>query len=136
MACLASIRRHLSDGGKLVLDLFNPSIPFLAEKTPTEPGLLEFRMPDGRSVRWLDRVLTRDLHRQVQDVEFLYEITHPDGRSEQQVERFPMRYFFRYEVEHLLARAGFKTEALYSDYDRSSYGAKYPGELIFVARKA
>jgi hypothetical protein len=25
---------------------------------------------------------------------------------------------------------------LYADYDKSSYGEKYPGELIFVARTA
>jgi hypothetical protein len=26
-------------------------------------------------------------------------------------------------------------EALYADYDKSPYGSKYPGELIFVARR-
>ena len=41
-----------------------------------------------------------------------------------------MRYLFRYEVEHLLARCGFEVEALYADYDKSPYGSKYPGELI------
>jgi hypothetical protein len=41
----------------------------------------------------------------------------------------------RFEVEHLLARCGFEVEALYADYDRSPYGSKYPGELIFVARR-
>ena len=39
------------------------------------------------------------------------------------------------EAEHLLARCGFKVEALYADYDKSPYGSTYPGELIFVARK-
>ena len=46
-----------------------------------------------------------------------------------------MRYLFRYEAEHLLARCGFAVEALYADYDKSPYGSKYPGELIFVARR-
>ena len=44
-----------------------------------------------------------------------------------------MRYLFRFEAEHLLARCGFEVEALYADYDRSPYGSQYPGELIFVA---
>lgn len=47
-----------------------------------------------------------------------------------------MCYFFRYEAEHLLARAGFGVENVYADYDRTPYGTKYPGELIFVARQA
>jgi hypothetical protein len=46
-----------------------------------------------------------------------------------------MRYLFRYEAEHLLVRAGFEIMALYGGYDRSPFGATYPGELIFLARK-
>jgi SAM-dependent methyltransferase len=30
---------------------------------------------------------------------------------------------------------GFRVEQLYSDYDKSPFGAKYPGELLFVASK-
>jgi hypothetical protein len=48
---------------------------------------------------------------------------------------FPMRYLFKFEVEHLLARCGFKVEHVYADYDWSPYGSKYPGELIFVAKE-
>ena len=46
-----------------------------------------------------------------------------------------LRYFFRYEVEHLLARCGFEVENLYADYVRTPFGEKYPCELLFVARK-
>ena len=35
-----------------------------------------------------------------------------------------------------LQRAGFAVEHLYAGYDRSAYGSLYPGELVFVARKA
>jgi hypothetical protein len=43
-----------------------------------------------------------------------------------------MRYFFRFEAEHLLARAGFQIEHLYAAADKSPYGSRYPGELFFV----
>jgi hypothetical protein len=46
-----------------------------------------------------------------------------------------MRSVFRFEAEHLLERAGFTLERVYSDFDRSPYGSHYPGELIFVARR-
>ena len=71
----------------------------------------------------------------MQDVELIYYVTHPDGRQERLVHSFPMRYLFRFEAEHLLARCGFEVEALYADYDKSPYGSQYPGELIFVAVK-
>ena len=70
------------------------------------------------------------------DVELIYDITHPDGRQERQIHAFQMRYLFRYEAEHLLARSGFVVDRLYAGFDRSEYGSIYPGELVFVAQKA
>lgn len=64
-----------------------------------------------------------------------YYVTHPDGRQERLAHRFLMRYLFRYEAEHLLARVGFSVESVYADFDRSPYGSKYPGELIIVAKR-
>jgi SAM-dependent methyltransferase len=137
IACLRCIHRHLADNGHFILDLFNPSLTFLAQNLTGEEhdDGPEFTLPDGRRVQRRSRVVKRDVFRQYQDVELIYFVTHPDGRAERLVHAFPMRYLFRYEVEHLLARCGFKVEALYADYDRSPYGSKYPGELIFVAKK-
>ncbi len=138
LACLACIHRHLAGGGKLILDVFNPSLPHLAGKQDLDDLLgeePEFTMPDGRRVVRRHRVVSRGLFNQVQDVESIYYVTHPDGREERLVHRFQMRYLFRFEGEHLLARSGFQVEELYADYDKSPYGSKYPGELIFVARK-
>ncbi len=138
LSTLAAARRHLVEGGRLILDLFNPSLSYLVdEKRLGEFGEEpEFTMPDGRRVLRRARILSRDLSQQVQDVEMLYDVIHPDGRRERITESFLMRYLFRFEAEHLLVRSGFVVEAVYADYDRSAYGTKYPGELIFVARKA
>ncbi len=137
LACLDCIRRHLETGGKIILDIFNPSLKALAnqptgEEMAEEPG---FSMPDGRQVVRRHKVASRDLANQIIHSELVYYITHPDGRKERLVQAFPMRYLFKFEGEHLLARAGFKVEQVYADYDKSPYGSKYPGELIFEARK-
>ena len=94
----------------------------------------EFSLPDGRKVIRRHTVVSRDVANQINYVELVYYVTHPDGRQERLVQAFPMRYLFRFEAEHLLARAGFAVEQLYADYDKSPYGSKYPGELIFVAK--
>jgi SAM-dependent methyltransferase len=135
--CLNAIHRHLVPGGKLILDLFNPSIKFLAvdnvgEEMGDEP---EFEMPDGRKVLRRFRIIRRDFFEQIQDVEIIYYIAHPDGRKEESVHAFPMKYIFRWEAEHLLVRCGFEVEALYAGYDKSAFGSKDPGELVFVAVK-
>ncbi len=94
-----------------------------------------FEMPDGRSVTRSFKVSDPDRFAQVNQIDLIYDVTHPNGRKERQVHSFRMRYLFRYEAEHLLARSGFTVEQLYAGYDRSAYGSTYPGELIFIARK-
>ena len=137
LSCLESIRKHLVDGGTLILDLFNPSLDALVdqpvgEEFGDEP---EFCMPDGRRVIRRHRLLTHDRPAQSTQVELIYYVTHPDGREERLVQGFWMRYLFRFEAEHLLARAGFDVQHLYAGFDKRAYGSTYPGELIFVARK-
>lgn len=138
LACLATIRRHLAAQGTMVLDLFNPSLPYLVDDRFLEDFNREpaFTMPDGRKVLRRHHILGRDFFNQTQDVELIYRVTFPDGREDRLVSRFTMRYLFRYEAEHLLIRSGFEVEQVYADYDKSPFGSKYPGELILVAKKA
>lgn len=137
ISCLKCAHRHLADDGRLVFDLFNPSLEALTrdnlgEEFGEEP---EFTMPDGRRVVRRQSVTARDPFDQINDVALIYCVTHPDGHEERLVHAFPMRYLFRFEAEHLLARCGYEIEHLYADFDESPYGSRYPGELIFVARK-
>ncbi len=135
MACLNCIRRHLNPDGLLILDLFNPSIHALNRETGVEKeDVPEFEMPDGRRVVRRYQIKHRDYFNQVTEVEMVYLVTHPDGREERLVHAFSMRYLFRFETEHLLARCGFRVENLYAGFDRAPYGSTYPGELIFLAR--
>jgi SAM-dependent methyltransferase len=138
LSCLDCIRRHLVDGGRLILDIFNPMLESLVHTNFGEeiPEMPEFSLPDGRRVSRNYMITSRDVYNQVNYVELIYYVTHPDGRRERLVQAFPMRYLFRFEAEHLLARAGFKLEQLYADYDKSPFGSQYPGELIFVAAKS
>jgi ubiquinone/menaquinone biosynthesis C-methylase UbiE len=138
LSCLRTIHRHLEDDGRFVLDLFNPSIPYLADNTRREEfgDEPELTMPDGTTMLRRARVPNVDFSSQIVDCELIYYVTRPDGNKERLVHDFPMRYLFRYEAEHLLKLAGFRVESLYADFDKSPYGSKYPGELIFVSKKA
>jgi len=137
LACLMSIRRHLVEGGHVILDLFNPSLDALTsrqegQEVGEEP---EFSTPDGRRVVRRHTIVAHDRFNQVNHVELIYYVTHPDGRQERLVHAFAMRYLFRFEVEHLLVRCGFEVERVYAGFDKSPYGSQYPGDLICVARK-
>lgn len=137
LACLENIHRHLADNGRFVLDVFDPDISRLSDdKRMTEWEVEpEFEMPDGRKVVRRARITSRDLSKQVQEVELSHLVNHPYGHEEELSQRFFMRHFFRFEAEHLLARCGFKAEHLYANYEKAPYGSVNPGELLFVARK-
>ena len=137
LSCLHTIRHHLQPDGRLILDLFDPSMERLTRDNIGRELFMaqELELPDGSQVRRSEIIVARDHAEQVQQIELIYYVTHPDGSVERLVHALPMRYLFRYEAEHLLVRCGFEVEALYADYNKSPYGTNYPSELIFIARK-
>jgi SAM-dependent methyltransferase len=132
-ACLNSIKRHLAQGGRLVFDVFNPRLPRLydAKYQVEVEDMPEMSLPDGRRFRRTNRVVAFHHDEQYNDLEIIRYIDYPDGRSERQVWSFPMRYYFRYELEHLLELSGFRVAALFGDFDKSHYTGESP-EMIFV----
>ena len=104
-------------------------------KHHTESHLIEYDLADGRHVALSERVAA--YHRAVQrnDVEMIFNVRHTDGRTERLVMAWTLRYFFRYEVEHLLARCGFRLESTYGTFDCAPLNDDSP-EMIFVATVA
>jgi SAM-dependent methyltransferase len=137
LACLRTVHRHLLPGGRLVFDVFHPLPAALHDPAWTEEreDVPETALAAGRRFRRTARVASFHRDEQVNRVELIFYLTHPDGRTERRVETFPMRYFFRYEVEHLLARSGFRLTGLYGDFDRSPFRSESP-EMIFLAEKS
>ena len=132
MDCLECVRKHLAPGGRLILDVFQTDAERMHDPVHMrEVQLTEYETADGRRVRISERVAAFHRAEQRNDVEMIFSIKHRDGRQERLVFAWPLRYFFRYEVEHLLARCGFKVAALYGDFDRSPIRDDSP-EMIFV----
>ncbi len=136
LRCLRAVHRHLVPGGRLVLDCFHTNPIYLHEPAFREEReeFGEVTLSDGRSFRRAWRIAAYRRAEQINEIEFIYYVTHADGSKERIVEPFPLRYFFRFEIEHLLARTGFRLSALYGDFDRSPLRDDSP-EMIFVAEK-
>lgn len=133
LGCLNSVKKHLAPKGRLILDFFQTDPDRMHDpKFQRESLLTEYDLPDGRHVALSERVAA--FHRGVQrnDVEMIFQVTHAGGKQERLVMAWTLRYFFRYEVEHLLARCGFRLEAVYGNFDRSPLTNDSP-EMIFVA---
>ena len=136
MDCLERVRKHLMPGGRLILDVFQTDAERMHDPVHMRETLVaEYKSADGRQVRISERVAAFHRAEQRNDVEMIYSVEHPDGRKERMVFAWPLRYFFRYEVEHLMARCGFRVAAEYGNFDRTPIRDDSP-EMIFVAEAA
>ena len=131
LQCLACVRRHLAPGGALAFDVFAPRLARMAVPDPAEQLEMRFEL-DGESIeRWARAV--PDPVTQLLQVHFRYERSRAGERVGSEEAHFHMRWFWRYELEHLLARAGFGQVTIYGDFDRREVGPETPA-FVIVAR--
>jgi SAM-dependent methyltransferase len=137
LSFLACVHRHLQPGGKLALDVFNPNLQALASAIDPDEieDTAELTMADGRTMRRMYRVTAKHPAEQTNDIELIYYVRDAAGAITRIVQAFPMRYFFRFELEHLLARAGFEITELYGGLDRSPFTGSSLEMIVIATRK-
>lgn len=131
LACLARVRAHLAPGGTFAFDIFNPRLDLLATETRPEELDLTFRQGD-REVKRLVAV-RNDRVRQLSHVTMRYIESGGGAPTAEKAVAFTMRWFWRFELEHLLHRAGFREVTICGDFDRSDVGPTSPAYVV-VAR--
>lgn len=139
-AALHNIREHLVDGGKLVMNFFQPNIHTIAADATGSRGRSqrfshEFVDPmnEQRIAVWESRAY--DTYRQRIHVRFMYERLDDDGVViARQHKSFTLCYIFRNEMAHLFELCGYEVEALYGDFDGAPFTSEST-EMVWVARK-
>ena len=138
---LNNIRRHLRPGGKLALNFFDPSLEYIVSHSGPIGGALHTTgesFVDPRTGHLLVEWATVHYSQHLQRIDqyFIYDEVDARGRVVGRLYRnLEMRYIFRWEFEHLLARCGFEVEALYGSFNREPYG-QAGQELIWIARRS
>jgi SAM-dependent methyltransferase len=137
LACLRCVHRHLEPEGLLIFDVFEPRLDRILDPKWREEqeDFPEAPLPDGRTVRRTSRDPGVNFGAQTIQVEFHYYIRDAAGNVSDLQENFPLRYYFRHELEHLLVRSGFELVARYGAFDRSPLTDE-PREMIVTARKS
>lgn len=117
----------LAPGGKLVIDVFNPDPALTASTSGDGAGNVWHALPE-RHVwsEWSTRCWpTRQLSQ-------LWYRGERDGRPA--TATYTLRWVYRFEMEHLLERAGFEIVEVYGDYERSALMDDSP-RMVWVAAK-
>lgn len=131
--CIKSVYRHLEPGGRLAISVTNVTPELLSSQNYYQHSLL-FRIEEWQG--YLHKYETRylDTVHQLIKLNIFYDVIDHSGKVTRYVREMLLRYFHRYELERLFISHKFKIEALYGDYDFSSFKGESP-YMIWVVKK-
>jgi SAM-dependent methyltransferase len=112
---LDSVHDHLLPGGRFVFDLYVPNLKLLMEGLPVTCDF-DGEWAAGRRLRRHVSSAPADLARQTTRVRMSFVWDEKDGEHRGDWE-FEMRFFFRYEIEHLVARSRLRLESIAGDFE-------------------
>jgi len=137
LCCLRCVHQHLRRRGKLILDLFHTPASYIDDPRCFKEGEVSpvVTLPDGRKFRMTWRVAKFHPLEQYNDFETVFYVSCPGRRKERVAEALPLRYIFRYEAEHLLARCGFRVVDIFGSFEKTRL-KKDSKHLLIVAEKA
>jgi SAM-dependent methyltransferase len=131
LSALCSVAEHLTPGGRFLFDLYVPNPKLLAEGLDRVNDFDGEYEPGKRLQRFVS--MNADVVSQLSHItmEFVWE---EDGEERQATWRLPLRFFYRYELEHLVHRSALELEAIWGDYDEGPLGPDAK-ELVVVCRR-
>jgi SAM-dependent methyltransferase len=131
---LLNLARHLAPDGRLIIDL--PSGDELTHQDPDARLTLERTFLDPKTKHQIMKLVASriDWATQTQEVTYVYDELLEDGTVRRTVVPMPLRHVFRYELDLLLRKSGYRLKALFGDYDLSAYGEGGP-RMIAVAQR-
>jgi SAM-dependent methyltransferase len=138
LATLECVRRHLAPSGRFVMNVFDPRLDIIASRLGRENAgdqELDCTYFDGKTQNQVDVYQKRwyDAVAQVLHCEFRFIEKLDDGSQRlKTAKKLTLRWIYRWEMEHLFARAGFEVVELFGDFDRGPF--TYGGEQVWIVR--
>ncbi|MYA77909.1 MAG: class I SAM-dependent methyltransferase [Gemmatimonadetes bacterium] len=135
---LTQIHSHLTKRGRLVLNVFDPSIELIAAYMKPPRGTLNhlgsFTHPEtGRRVLVSDTRRYDPLEQTLEEHRFFEEVDDEGRVIAKTTTPLYLRYVHRFEMQYLLELCGYEIEALYGDFQRGPF--KHGNEQVWVARR-
>jgi SAM-dependent methyltransferase len=122
---------HLAPGGIFIFDLYVPNLKLVLDGLPPTVDF-EGEYAPGRRLRRTTSA-TSDLITQITSVTMAF-AWEDEGAQHSQEWSFPMRFFFRYELEHLIARSRLTLKAMYGDFAESALDSSSKEFLVHCVR--
>jgi len=131
MKALRNFKKHLKPRGILIFDVYAPNMKYMLQGNWQWRHDSVVSIPDMKGKTKIDFRNCYNLAEQIMYQE--YRITYPNGKKA--ILPLRMRFFFRFEIEHLLRLAGFRIVALYGDFKKGKVRENGSAEMVWVAQK-
>ncbi|MEZ5196674.1 MAG: class I SAM-dependent methyltransferase [Bacteroidales bacterium] len=128
---LDAVFRHLKPGGTFIFDLFVPNFKMLADGLNNVKDFDGEYAPGKKLVRFTS--MHTDISKQINYVAFKF-IWKEGDTEHSKTWNTEMRYFFRYEIEHLINQSELILEAIHGDFKENEL-TKDSKEFIVVCKK-
>lgn len=132
-ACLRCVRQHLAPDGRFIVDIFTPSLHFLARDPARRYPVGEYEDPDGCGHVTVSETYKHDPATQVSHSTWHYQ---REGEPAAWDVSLDMRMFYPQEIDALLIYNGFVIEHKYGDFSETPYAAGSPKQVIVCRRSA
>jgi SAM-dependent methyltransferase len=132
-ALFRKVRKHLADGGRFILDVFNPSIAILNRDPEKRYREREYQDPDGKGTIILEQTSVYDDASQVNRIRWYFSRAAQENRPEEKnfrVEDLHIRCFFPEELNLLVHCLGFEIEAKYGHFERKPFTSGDPKQIV------
>ena len=128
---LNNVYNHLKPNGRFIFDTFVPDLKQLINGLDNQTDF-ESEYEPGKKVKRI--VSTRpELINQVININFRLEWDE-ENKVKHEDWKLPLRFFFRYELEHLIERSKFENYRILGDYQGNDLNEKSK-EFIMICQK-
>jgi SAM-dependent methyltransferase len=131
LRALDSVYDHLNPGGRFIFDVFVPNLEILLHGVDKQ---LDFdgEYAPGKRVK---RVISAkaDLVNQINHITMTL-TWDEEGGQKSGTWQTPMRFFFRYELEHLVRRSKLKLVNIFGDYEEHALGPQSTDFVLVCER--
>jgi SAM-dependent methyltransferase len=128
---LNAVYDHLVPGGVFIFDLYVPNLKLLLDGLPPTVDFDGEHAPGKRLSRTTSA--TSDLITQITSVTMAF-AWEDEGQQHSHEWSFPIRFFFRYELEHLIALSKLKLKAIYGDFTESAIDSRSKEFIVHCVR--
>ena len=130
-ALFACVRRHLAEGGRSILDVFNPKVEILARASGERRVEREYEDPEGKGKMAFEYSSTYDDAAQVSHIRCYFARRGPVGEElEVRQEEMHLRSFFPQELDLLVRSQGFEIVEKFGNFECKPFASGDPKQIV------